>query len=137
VDPATQRLSEVLSREPTILVAYLFGSRARGEARAGSDYDVAVLTTSAFSFRDRMRLAGDLGSAAGRRVDLVHLNHAAPLITYEVVRDGRPLLVRDESALNDFERRAFFRYCDTKRLRAVQDGYLRERALERIRGPQA
>ena len=131
------RLTETLRREPQILVAYLFGSRARGEHRERSDYDVAILTTDRFSFRDRMRLAGDLAVAVGRRVDLVQLNNTAPLIAYEVVRGGLPLLVRDENVLNEFERKAFLRYCDTRTLRAVQDGYVRARATRRLGGSQA
>ena len=36
------RIVRVLEPRPEILEAYLFGSVARGEARAGSDLDIAV-----------------------------------------------------------------------------------------------
>jgi len=36
-------LTEYLAAQPDVIAAYLFGSRASGRARAGSDVDVAVL----------------------------------------------------------------------------------------------
>ena len=44
----TERLAEVLDPCEEILEAYLFGSRARGQARRHSDLDIAVYIDEAF-----------------------------------------------------------------------------------------
>ena len=45
-------LQEALSREPRVLYALLFGSRARGTAHSGSDVDVALGLDGPLSNRD-------------------------------------------------------------------------------------
>ena len=44
----TERLAEVLGPREEILDAYLFGSRARGQARRHSGLDIAVYIDEAF-----------------------------------------------------------------------------------------
>jgi predicted nucleotidyltransferase len=85
---------------------YLFGSAARGTARAGSDIDVAVL----FDTRPprtlngpRFVIEGELERALGVPVDLVVLNDAPVDLRTRVLRDGRLLVERDPSARIAFE----------------------------------
>lgn len=75
----------------TLVCAWLFGSRARGTARAQSDLDLAVL----FSQDPPRTLAGlhldladRLTGALGVPVDLVILNRAPVDLAYRVLRDG-------------------------------------------------
>jgi hypothetical protein len=77
--------------------------------------------------RELDRLATDLEAVAGRRVDLVVLNEAAPLLTHEAIRAGRLIVCRDEEERVRFQTRATARYLDTGYLRRVQHRYLRER----------
>jgi hypothetical protein len=77
--------------------------------------------------RELDRLATDLEVAAGRRVDLVVLNQAPPLLTHEAIREGRLIVCRDEDERVRFQTRATARYLDTHYLRQVQHRYLRER----------
>ena len=109
-------LRQALGRADGGLVcAYLFGSIARGEARAGSDLDLAVLfaadppPTLAGLHLD---LADDLSAATGRPVDLVVLNRAPVDLVHRVFRDGILLLDRDPSARIRFEVRARNEYFD-------------------------
>ena len=73
-------------------------------------------------------LTGGLGVATERRVDLVVLNVAPPLLAREVIRRGRLVMCRDEDERVGFETRTTARYQDTAHLRRVQYAYLRERA---------
>jgi len=127
VNPA-DRLRSILEARDDVRLAYLFGSAARGQERAASDVDLAVLFERLPDARDLDLLATSLEAAAGRPVDLVVLDTAPPLLTRQVVATGRVLVCRDEEERARFEARAASRYLDTAHLRQVQHAYLRERA---------
>jgi predicted nucleotidyltransferase len=100
-----------------VLVAYLFGSRARGTAHDGSDVDVAVLVRgepAATLDGLGMDLLVELERKLGCRVDLVVLNRAPWDLVHRVLRDGRVVLERDRSARIQFEVRARNQYFDTR-----------------------
>ncbi|HEX5758679.1 MAG TPA: nucleotidyltransferase domain-containing protein [Thermoanaerobaculia bacterium] len=112
-----QALREFFADSPAaqgMAAAYLFGSVARGEAHAGSDVDLAVLTASG----PRPGLAGlelgleeQLERLLGRPVQLIVLDDAPVDLVHRVLRDGRLLLDRDPSRRIAFEvkaRREFF-----------------------------
>ena len=100
---------------PECLVAYLFGSHARGEARPGSDVDVAVL----FAEPRPVGLASlpveiedELTRLLGRPVDVVALNEAPADLVHRVLRDGVLVCERDRSARVRFEVRLRNEYFD-------------------------
>ena len=126
-----EAVRRVLEERAAVQAAYLFGSTARGEDRRSSDLDVGVvfLPIPAPALLDQ--LGTDLEAATGRRVDLVVLNEAPPLLTHEAIRAGRVIVCRDEEERVRFETRATARYLDTAYLRRVQHHYLRERAETR------
>lgn len=103
-----------------VVVAYLFGSAARGELRPSSDLDVAVLISvaahagSVETTRASLQtsLQADLQEAGHRPVDLVILNHASPDLIHRVLRDGVLLIERDRSARIRFEVRSRNDYFD-------------------------
>jgi hypothetical protein len=101
-----QRIADVFGSRPDVTAVYLFGSTARGTARADSDIDVAVLfeappprTLSG----PRLVIEGELERALGAPVDLVVLNQAPVDLRTRVLRDGRLLVDRDPSARIAFE----------------------------------
>ncbi len=125
-----RRSTEALERRPEVLEAYLFGSRARLQAQAHSDVDVAVflaeIPDSPFGFE--AELSADLMSALGEnRVDVVLLNQAPPLLYHRVLRDGVRLFSRDPRATTGREGRALSRYCDYRSQLAKIDLALRDR----------
>jgi len=114
-DELIARLERALGAHEDVIVAYLFGSAARGELRPSSDVDVAVLvpgqagpTLSSL----RLSLQADLQEAAHRPVDLVILNQASPDLIHRVLRDGILLVERDRSARIRFEVDARNEYFD-------------------------
>lgn len=126
-------LSDALGKEEAILLAYVFGSAARGDAGDASDVDVAVFATSALGLTQIAILSETLGRAISfrRRVDVVDLRAASPLLAAEVVRDGIRLIERDTEVRFDVEMAAIHRYEDTKPLRRAQQELLREVARGR------
>jgi predicted nucleotidyltransferase len=124
---SSDAIRRVLESRADVTLAYVFGSAARGGARASSDVDVAVLFEALPEAGDLDRLAAGLQTAAGRRVDLVVLNTAPPLLAHEIIKTGRRLACRSEVERVRFETRAMARYMDTAPLRRVQHHYLRER----------
>ena len=110
-------LTQTLSGRPEILDAYLFGSQARGTARADSDVDVAVYLDPATDmnagFGVDAAITADLMRALGRNdIDVVLLNRADPVLYHRVLRDGVRLLVRDSKATAGREGYALSRYFD-------------------------
>jgi len=108
-------LTAFLDGRPELMAAYLFGSVARGTARAASDVDIAILherdpppTFEALS----LDLEGDLERLLGRPVQLVVLNRAPVDLIHNVLRDGQIVLDRDRSARIRFEVRARAEYLD-------------------------
>src|SRR5918996_3052657 len=68
-DPVIDALCRALHGRKDVRLALLFGSRARGRARPGSDADVAVQGRGV----DLLELAADLSAAARIEVDVVSL----------------------------------------------------------------
>ena len=99
--------------EARIQAVYLFGSRAAGEGHADSDVDLAIYTTDDYEWDDLFALRGRLtGLLRTERLDLVWLNEAKAEVAFSVIRDGRLLRYADADRLNEFERRAIWRYRD-------------------------
>ena len=105
----------LLAASPPPRCAWLFGSRARDEARPTSDVDVAVL----LGFRPEPSLSGPaqdlcwaLEGALGLPVDVVVLDGADTDLVHRVMRDGRLLYDLDPSLRVAFEVRARNAYWD-------------------------
>lgn len=131
-DVLQERLRAALEPRPGIRLAFLFGSTARGEAGPLSDADVAVLLDRRPGLEDLALLATDLEAAAGTsKIDLVILNEAPPLLRHRVVRDGIPLLVRDESEALRFRVEAIRDHLDFEPMRRVQQRYLEASLVQR------
>lgn len=100
-----------------VVAAYLFGSVARGEARRGSDVDVAVLLAkgaprAACDYDPVFRMQDELAHRLGRDVDLVVMNDAPLDLLHRVLRDG--VLVHDQDTMRrkEFELRVRTQYFD-------------------------
>jgi predicted nucleotidyltransferase len=124
-------LVEALQSWPGVRLAVLFGSAARGDAAPGSDLDVGVLFDTGRENAAALEVA--LARVTRRRVDLVRLDVAPPLLRFEIARDGRLLLERTPHAWTDFRARAMTDWWDwapTARL-------LNQAAVERLRATVA
>ncbi|MFM8493953.1 MAG: type VII toxin-antitoxin system MntA family adenylyltransferase antitoxin [Planctomycetia bacterium] len=87
-------LSELAAAFPQqrVLGAWLYGSQARGEARTGSDIDLAVLCEGPLDPVALFDASGRLAAKLGMAVDLVDLRRAGGLLRVEATHHGRPLV---------------------------------------------
>ena len=124
-----QALVELLAAEPTLVLAYLHGSRVRGGGPL-SDIDLAVLLDRSLSSsrRDvvlRSLFAGMAKTIGTYEIDLVDLASAPPLLRHRVVRDGELLVEQNSRARVEFVRDTILVYLDTEHLRREMSKGLR------------
>lgn len=88
-----------------VSVLVVFGSRARGRQRPGSDLDVAVLPTEECALsrhKLQARIASALADLApGGRVDVVYLDEAPELLRQRIMETGRLAVCEDRRAWKD------------------------------------
>ena len=118
-------VAQAAAAEPSVLAAWVFGSRARGEARAGSDLDVALLPVPGVEMPAGIeeRLGAVIAGRTGLDVDVSRVGEDRPLLSFEVVAEGRRVFARDEARADVAEERIRWTYRDTERLRRVQSHY--------------
>lgn len=123
---------DALLADERVSAAILFGSAAKGVARASSDLDLALVARSA---RDAagidaqyLDLVGRLTRAAGRDVHLVLLDSAEPVLGRQAFLGARVLFDREPSRTADVLERILVEYFDGEYHRRM-----RAEALERRR----
>ena len=122
-----------------VSVAYLFGSRADGTARADSDHDVAVLFVDpgpdgALALDATERLGAALAAELGTPVDVVDLDGAGLELRGRVAERGRLLFSADEASRVAFEVDARLRWIEFRPvLEETTRAYLRRGAAEGLR----
>jgi len=126
-----ETLCQILSADPDVLFAYIFGSSASGLDRVDSDVDVACYLREGdlqyFLKKDR-DLTDNIPDRIGSRTVDMHLLNTMPLVLkFEVVRKGRLIFVRDESARITFETYMLGRYFDMKPFLSLYYSLLEER----------
>ena len=89
-------------RRPEVRALWLFGSRADGTAREGSDVDVGVLWEPGQPLEATLSLEEELSRATDLPVDLVDAARAGAFLALEIVR-GERVFCRDEVAADLFE----------------------------------
>ena len=117
-----------------VKLAYLFGSQAKGNAAAESDFDLAVLFEEAGDkhnlFEKTLYLAEELRDYFPKRIDIVSLNDAPLLLKYEVVSNGQALYCANEAERIDFEVLIIKEYIDEEPLRNLYNQGLYKRILQ-------
>lgn len=119
-----EQITEIVTRDPEIRLAIVFGSAARQSQRSESDVDVAILSRETMDVESRMELIAAIAGATGRSVDLVDLHEVGEPLLGEILTRGVRILVRDELAYADLIRRHLL---DAADFRPLRDRILEER----------
>ncbi len=122
-----QDLTPILEKDKRVMFAYLFGSRARGQAGPLSDTDIAVyLDRRVKQGEYRLKLMERLSKfLKSDHLDLVVLNQAPPLLRHEIIKYGR-LLKENAARRIPFETEVIRECLDTAYLRQIQRAALAE-----------
>jgi predicted nucleotidyltransferase len=112
------KIKEVLEKDKEVLFGYLYGSSTSQSIPVGSDIDVAVYLKPS-AIKSYIRKEEELISALiaklhNDKIDLRILNTLPFLLQYNILKEGIPIFVRDESERVDFEIRVMNRFFELK-----------------------
>ncbi|GKV68632.1 hypothetical protein NCCP2716_11300 [Sporosarcina sp. NCCP-2716] len=113
-----QQVAARLAERVNPAFVILFGSVAKGTARADSDLDIAYYAEDVLSGYDRFLLAGELAELAGRDVDLVNLREVDPVFAVQIFSTGKRILCRDDNEFIKQRMRAYSMYATLNEQRA-------------------
>ena len=118
-----------------VVLAYLFGSEAKGTANRESDIDIAVLLSdqvpeAEYGYRIVNLNAELIGVFQRDTIDVALLNTASPLLAFQVVRHG-VVIYDPHQRYVSFYIDAFNHYTDTQPLRDLQWQYYLKRQQAR------
>lgn len=89
----TEKLKEYTQKEPNIVLAFVFGSAAKGRETEESDVDIGVY------LKDRKgedKIWGEFSRIIGREIDLIVLNDAPATLVANVFKTGVPLAIKNK-----------------------------------------
>ena len=89
-----REVASYLAGHPKVILAFLFGSFAKGRSRQDSDVDLAVHLSPSYSEEDVSSIWARLEDITHRDVDLIVLNTAPPGIAWTSMK-GKVLVDKD------------------------------------------
>lgn len=104
-------LEGYFTKRNDIAFAFLFGSATRGKIRKEGDIDIAVYfrpekdvewENFRKKYKGENRIALDLERLLKKEIDLVVLNRARSVLADEIVRKGKPIIIKDRAMFLDF-----------------------------------
>lgn len=117
----------LLAALPDAWAIYAYGSFARGDEWPDSDLDLAVLLPPGQQIPDKLELLGRISRQVHREVDLVSMRDAGLDLARELLRDGKPLIIRREADTLAWEAERMTDYAQFSPRRAeIVDAYMRE-----------
>jgi len=134
IDELSAAIPKIIEQAPFIKLLILFGSRARGDASQGSDWDFAVLCDEEEYKQNRGNDGWSLLYVWGLvqttyhlsddEIDMADLNTCSELLAHSVARDGHVLYEREFGFFEKFKQEHLI---SPKRLKEI-----RQRSQEKI-----
>lgn len=111
-------LKEVLEKDEDVLFAYLYGSRVYCSTHLESDVDIAIYLKPSdmkgFIEKDKKLTSILITELHTDKIDLRILNVSPFLLQYKIIKEGIPIVIRDELGRVDFEIRVMNRFFELK-----------------------
>lgn len=111
-------LNTSLSARPEITAAYLFGSTATGRTHTQSDIDIGILLKAGYKQAPLYpsKLARTISKiiASKKEPDVRILNNASPRFLFQVIKNGKLIISKNEKKRVQFETNAISQYLDIK-----------------------
>ncbi len=117
-----------LCKKHGIMVFILFGSYAANRFDSESDVDVAILVKNPVSIlKSRTRILKKLSDLFGYKdIDLVLLNHADPLLKFNIAREGKLIYEETKGLFNIFKVRAMSEHNDAKKFYQLEKEFVKQ-----------
>jgi uncharacterized protein YutE (UPF0331/DUF86 family)/predicted nucleotidyltransferase len=106
-----QDLKDYFSKRDDVLMAFVFGSRAKGKITLESDFDIAVYfkpKSGRLEYEDNVfyeeetEIWNTLEKILKGKVDLVILNRIPATVAFPIVNKGAPIIIKDRRIYLDF-----------------------------------
>ena len=125
IDGVSRETIKRFCRRESLALAVVFGSTVSGRRTARSDLDLAFWVAGKRIEGRELDLTNRLMQTLHRNdIDVVVLNHANPLLQWQVASSGKPLYERRAGSFRWFQIYAMKRYDDIKKLLALQEQFL-------------
>lgn len=126
---AQKNLIATLGKRYSLDLLYVFGSTARGDEHALSDVDVAYQSKINLTPAATAQLVSALAQVfLGKRIDLVNLKNASPLLAHQIVTQGE-VLFGESKKIDQFYRLTMRRFIDAKPLFEATRVYVQAHAV--------
>lgn len=130
-----QKFDKIFKQNQVIL-AYLFGSEAKGTSHKESDIDIGILFGKNVNSKDYLRLEGKLisffsGIYPNKEINIVNFNIASPLLRQTAILEGKLLYARNKLTRILFQIQTLREYEEYSHLNNIYNQFL-EKRLEKI-----
>src|SRR3990167_2270643 len=124
----TDQIVNYFAKKPEVAAVYLYGSYARGEARADSDIDLAVLVTDTRKYKGfsipQVIFSADLEKITGKKVEVQDLTACSVEFAHRVLSEGKLLTSNNEKERVNFQTSIVRKYFDLKPILDEYNYYL-------------
>jgi|YelNatPaOPRAMG01_1025707.scaffolds.fasta_scaffold03068_19 predicted nucleotidyltransferase len=116
-----RKIVSSLKKYKNVVAVYVFGSRVKGKTTPLSDTDIAV-----FLHPYDEETALQVCAYSSPTIDTSVFNELPPYMKFEVIKNGKPIYVRDKEVLEDMVLMAMREYMDHFQF-YVRQGLIKER----------
>jgi uncharacterized protein YutE (UPF0331/DUF86 family)/predicted nucleotidyltransferase len=103
------KLKSYFAKREEVILAFVFGSRAKGMERAVSDWDIAVYFTpkeygeleTKHDYAGESQIWSDIDKIVGQDVDFLVMNRARPSLVFTILNTATPLSIKDRRLYTD------------------------------------
>ena len=125
-----QKITEFLSLQTDLELAWIYGSYASGRQTAQSDIDIAVAGKTPLTPDRRIHLSEQLSQVTHKEIDLVDLQAAHGIIFSQVLTLGKLVVNRNSALYAQLIKRMWFDRADYWPQRSQLFSQIRKRAFK-------